>query len=138
MKQFGVIGFVALVMTLTACGGSSSRVQEVRVAASEFAFTPAMIQVEAGKPVRLTLLNQGSIEHDWSIAEILVSDVKTTTDAHGHDMGTMSVQPKLHVAAVAGKSSVIEFTPTRPGTYDVFCTVAGHKEAGMVAQLVVK
>ncbi|MBI5303874.1 MAG: cupredoxin domain-containing protein [Chloroflexi bacterium] len=130
--------FVVLALALTACGGAPSRVQEVQVETTEFKFLPATIQVEAGRPVKLTLLNKGAVEHDLSVVEILLSDVKTTTDSHGHDMSNMPVQPKLHIAAVAGKSSVIEFTPTRPGTYDVLCTVAGHKEAGMLAKLVVK
>lgn len=138
MKRFGFILLIALALGLTACGGVPSRAQEIQVETTEFKFSPATIQVQAGRPVKLTLLNKGSIEHDLSVVEILLSDVKTTTDSHGHEMGSMSVQPKLHVAAMAGKTSVIEFTPTRPGTYDVLCTVAGHKEAGMIAQLIVK
>jgi len=138
MKQFGFILLIALALGLTACGGAPSRVQEIQVETNEFKFSPATIQVEVGRPVKLTLLNKGSIEHDLSVVEILLTDVKTTTNSGGHDMGGASVQPKLHVAAVAGKTSVIEFTPTRPGTYDVICTVTGHKEAGMLAQLIVK
>jgi uncharacterized cupredoxin-like copper-binding protein len=30
------------------------------------------------------------------------------------------------------------FTPSKAGTYAVLCTVAGHKEAGMVGTLTVK
>ncbi|MBI5651118.1 MAG: cupredoxin domain-containing protein [Chloroflexi bacterium] len=139
MKQFGFGLFVALALGLTACGATDTRaVQAIQVEANEFNFLPATLEVEAGKPVKLTLLNKGTVEHDFSVIEILVSDVKTTTDAHGHEMSNMAIQPKLHVAAVAKKSSVIEFTPTRPGTYDVLCTVVGHKEAGMIAQLIVK
>jgi uncharacterized cupredoxin-like copper-binding protein len=137
MKYLALGLFVAL--ALTACGASDTRVmQAIQVEASEFNFAPATIEVEAGKPVKLTLLNKGTVEHDFSVVEILVTDVKTTSDSHGHEMSAMAVQPKLHIAAVAKKSSVIEFTPTRPGTYDVLCTVAGHKETGMVAKLVVK
>jgi uncharacterized cupredoxin-like copper-binding protein len=137
MKYLALGLFVAV--ALTACGASDPRVsQTIQVEANEFNFLPATIQVEAGKPVKLTLLNKGTVEHDFSVVEILVTDVKTTSDSHGHEMSAMAVQPKLHIAAVAKKSSVIEFTPTRPGTYDVLCTVAGHKETGMVAKLVVK
>lgn len=140
MKRFTFVFIlsVTFVLALTACGGAASRPQEVQIEATEFKFLPAIIQVEAGKPVKLTLLNKGSVEHDLSVVEILLTDVKTTTDSRGHDMDNTADQPKLHVAAVAGKSSVIEFTPTRPGTYEVLCTVAGHKEAGMIAQLIVK
>ncbi len=137
-STFVFILSIALALALTACGGAASRAQQVQIETTEFKFLPATIQVEAGKPVRLTLLNKGSVEHDLSVVEILLTGVKTTTDSHGHEMSNMPIQPKLHVAAIAGKSSVIEFTPTRPGTYEVLCTVAGHKEAGMVALLIVK
>ena len=57
----------------------------------------------------------------------------------GHDMGNMGgMEPELHVAALMGQMATLEFTPTKPGTYEFFCTVAGHKEAGMKGTLVVK
>jgi uncharacterized cupredoxin-like copper-binding protein len=56
----------------------------------------------------------------------------------GHEIGNMTTEPQLHVAAMMGQTGVLEFTPTKPGTYEFFCTVAGHKEAGMVGTLVVK
>jgi len=54
-----------------------------------------------------------------------------------HDMGDMDEQPALHMAAANGTSATIEFTPTKPGTYTFFCTVAGHKAAGMTGTLTV-
>jgi uncharacterized cupredoxin-like copper-binding protein len=36
------------------------------------------------------------------------------------------------------QTSTLDFTPTKPGTYEFFCTVAGHKDAGMVGTLIVK
>ena len=36
-----------------------------------------------------------------------------------------------------GDSLNVEFTPSTPGEYEFFCTVAGHKEAGMVGTLIV-
>jgi uncharacterized cupredoxin-like copper-binding protein len=37
-----------------------------------------------------------------------------------------------------GQAGTLEFTPTKPGTYEFICTVPGHKEAGMVGALIVK
>jgi uncharacterized cupredoxin-like copper-binding protein len=42
------------------------------------------------------------------------------------------------VAAAGGQSAMLEFTPSKPGTYEFWCTVAGHKEAGMTGTLVVQ
>lgn len=55
----------------------------------------------------------------------------------GHDMGHVSADPDIHVAAAPGSRNTIEFTPSEPGEYEFVCTVAGHKEAGMVGTLVV-
>jgi len=53
-------------------------------------------------------------------------------------MGGMGDQPKLHVAAAAGGQSTLTFTPTKPGQYQFYYTVAGHKDAGMAGVLTVK
>jgi len=52
-------------------------------------------------------------------------------------MGGTSDEPKLHVAAGTGGNGTLTFTPSKPGTYAFYCTVAGHKEAGMVGTLTV-
>ena len=52
-------------------------------------------------------------------------------------MGDTGDKPKLHVAAGAGGKGTLTFTPSKPGTYEFYCTVAGHKEAGMVGILTV-
>ena len=44
----------------------------------------------------------------------------------------------MHMAVANGASGTSEFTPTTPGTFTFFCTVAGHKEAGMTGTLTVK
>ena len=43
----------------------------------------------------------------------------------------------LHVHALSDKQVTVTFTPTDPGTYEFYCTIPGHREAGMVGSLVV-
>lgn len=52
-------------------------------------------------------------------------------------MAAYDAQPDLHAAAEAGQSATRQFTPTKPGAYEIVCTVAGRKEAGMTGTLVV-
>ncbi len=113
-------------------------VREITIEAGDLYFSPAEIEVVAGQPVRLILNNTGALEHDWSIDHIAVTAVhedSVHSDDHVHHMA--GHDPDLHIAAMAGEQGVLEFTPTEPGTYEITCTVAGHKEAGMVGRLVV-
>ena len=99
------------------------------------------LEVKAGEMVEVTLHNEGVLEHDFSIMEIPhTGDVMAEEPESGmeHDMSNLSMEPEIHVAAPVGESLSVAFTPSTPGEYEFFCTVAGHKEAGMVGTLVVK
>jgi uncharacterized cupredoxin-like copper-binding protein len=141
IARFGL--FILALCVLAACGiaaSSTATIQKFTVTAREFAFDPMKLDVTSGQPVEITLQNKGAIEHDFSIQEIDLAGAPTATGAmHMHDGGhMMSDQPKLHVAAAAGSQGTLTFTPMKAGQYQFYCTVAGHKEAGMVGVLTVK
>jgi len=120
---------------LAACASAPAPVQ-LTLTATTMKFEPATIEVQANQPVELTFNNNDVLDHDFSIMEIPVTGMSEHSEAvTGH---TMAEEPALHVAVAAGKSGTLDFTPTTPGTYAFWCTVAGHKEAGMVGTLVVK
>ncbi len=80
----------------------------------EYAFTPSVISVEAGVTDTITLKNEGSVPHNFSVDELGIS---------------------IDVAPGASKSTAI----TAPlGTYSYYCNIPGHKEAGMMGRLEVK
>ena len=81
-------------------------------------FEPARITVKSGTPVRLTLTNDGALDHDWVVDNL---DGKT-----------------VRVDAKSKASATVEFTPTASGTYEFYCSVPGHREAGMKGTLVVQ
>ncbi len=130
---------LALLAGLLSACSSSPVVQEITIDAKAMQYEPASFEVTAGQPVRLIFKNDDTVEHDFSILEIPTSHMSESSESMaGHDMSNLTVQPELHAAAPAGGSSQIEFTPSKPGTYEYFCTVAGHKEAGMHGTLTVK
>jgi uncharacterized cupredoxin-like copper-binding protein len=91
---------------------SASDVQAVRVTALDtLKFEPAVITVKSGTPVRLTLENTGALEHDLVIDNV---------DGQ-----------KIQAHAKPKSTAAVEFTPTAPGTYEFYCSVPGHREAGM-------
>lgn len=110
---------------------------EVTVHASDLLkFEPPEIRVNAGQRVRLVLDNeQGSVLHDFTIEQMAVDDVHVEGAAHAHNE---DMHYALHVATEPGEAGVVEFTPTEPGTYEFFCTVPGHAQAGMVGTLIVE
>ena len=141
-RQRSAILAVVFTLLLAACGQSQSTTsapQALSVAAKEFAFAPAALTVKAGQPVTIDLQNQGAVEHDWSVRNIEINgEAKSSGDTpSGHMMGDTGDEPKLHVAAGIGGKGTLTFTPSKPGRYEYYCAVAGHKEAGMVGTLTV-
>jgi uncharacterized cupredoxin-like copper-binding protein len=119
---------LTLMSTLAvACAGPSaaapapatSKPQTVTIKATDaLKFEPALITVKSGTVVRLTLENTGVLEHDWMV--------------DGLDGKTVQVHAKPKSTAA------VEFTPTSPGTYEFYCSIPGHREAGMKGVLTVQ
>jgi len=80
----------------------------------DFGIRPLEIRVKAGQPVNLALVNRGRILHDLTIPALGFQAV---------------VQPGQRTAAA--------LTAPAPGTYELYCSVPGHREAGMTGRLVV-
>ncbi len=110
------LAVVGLVVVLAAAVYAGAAAQKVTVVAKEFSYTPSKITVKAGQPVQLVLENQGVIEHDFVVDRFRVK--------------TAAIQP--------GKTGTVTFTPNARGTFEFYCSIPGHKEAGMKGTLVVQ
>jgi uncharacterized cupredoxin-like copper-binding protein len=125
-----------LALTLAACSSSPSLTQ-IEVKAAEFTYTPAEIQVQAGQTVELTLTNLGSVEHAFTVLDMPIEEGTVVSTPAGHAVATLVPATTVHVAAAAGESASVVFTPTEPGSYAIECDIPGHRENGMVGTLVV-
>jgi|SRR5919198_3073774 uncharacterized cupredoxin-like copper-binding protein len=85
--------------------------------ADTFKFDPATVSVRSGAPVHLTLDNTGALVHDWVVDDL---DGK-----------------KVAVEAQPGRSVSADFTPTKPASYEFYCSQPGHREAGMKGTLTI-
>jgi plastocyanin len=116
-----LLAVVALAaVALAACGGGASTggggtPLNVTVSTTEFKYDPATINATPGQTINLTVKNTGSVQHSLILA---TANVKIIVDP--------------------GKSVTQTFTAPAAGTYTFECDIAGHKEAGMVGQLIVK
>ena len=60
-----------------------------------------------------------------------------TGGADMEHMGSDSMYA-VHLPVDKGTQATLEFEPTEAGTYEYFCTVPGHREAGMHGTLTVQ
>lgn len=88
--------------------------RRIEVTATSFEFEPDEITVTAGEDVAIVLTSE-DILHDFTIDEL---------DAH--------------VAADADETSEGGLRADEPGRYTFYCTVAGHRDAGMEGTLIVE
>ena len=86
----------------------------VTITASEFKFSPTSMQVPVGQKVRFTLNNSGVVEHDFTVQNTAFS---------------LSANP--------GQTATGEFTFDKAGVFQFFCSIPGHKDAGMKGTLTV-
>ena len=88
--------------------------RRVAVGASSLAFDPVEITVAAGEDIAIVLTSDDLL-HDFTIDDI-----------------------DVHVAADRGETVEGGLRADKPVKYTYYCTVAGHREAGMEGTLVVE
>ena len=112
------------------------------IEATDMAYSALDLRAVVGQPVRLTFVNAGALEHDFSIGTIKVGEfnyVEGGMETHQqHGQVPAAGAPQLHVMALPGAQAIAEFTPLQAGLYEFFCTTEGHKEAGMHGSLLVQ
>jgi uncharacterized cupredoxin-like copper-binding protein len=93
----------------------TAKPQTISATETEFKIVLSTTTVKAG-PVTIEVKNAGKIQHDLIV----------------NGQGITSGTPRLN----GGQSKSLNVT-LKPGTYDVFCSVPGHKQLGMDAKLTV-
>lgn len=97
--------------------GMMEGVKEFTIESKGLNFTPNEIRVNVGDTVRITYINTLGT-HDWGIDEF---NVRTQLIS-------------------AGEQDTVEFVADQAGTFDFeyYCSVPGHREAGMKGTLIVE
>ena len=112
----GLASIVVAAMLVSGDDGSGSATDgtgatSVEVTLTEFAVTGELM-VSPG-PVELVVINEGTVQHDVTV--------------EGTGVATKKLNP--------GETETISLGDLPEGEYTIFCTVSGHKEAGMTASL---
>ena len=116
-----------VILTLGACGSDSDSdsgqassdtssagpsAGAITVDATEFAFDPDAIEVTADEEFTIALVNGGAVEHDFNIEGQEADPIATTPGE--------TAEGSFQVPA---------------GEYTFFCSIPGHREAGMEGTL---
>jgi len=110
--------FTLLLATATAVTRGQESPQAISLSLGDYHFTPDTLEVQAGRPVVLTLTNTDTLTpHNFTLQ----------VAAAGLDIDTN---------VSAGSTSVVRFTPVKPGSYTFFCNkkllfMKSHRERGM-------
>jgi uncharacterized cupredoxin-like copper-binding protein len=119
------VSLAAAALVLAACGGDGGNGNgdtadgggaggdSLSIVATEYEFDPSDVSIPADTAVEITLENQGIIEHDWTVDEL-----------------------EIEIYADAGDTTTVSVTAAA-GTYDVYCSIPGHRELGMEGSLTV-
>lgn len=112
----GAVGVAAMAPANASAGVSPDVLAALpALTVSHLQFGQAELRARVGETVALRLENQDSAAHAFDIDEL-----------------------GIHVAMPAGQPALALFMATAPGTYTYYCSVPGHREAGMVGTLVVE
>lgn len=110
---------ITAALALAACGGAAddggggeAGSDDPTITATDLAFEPTELSLPA-ETVDLTLVNEGAAEHDVTVDEL-----------------------DLEVYAAPGETTT-ESVDLEAGTYTFYCSIPGHREAGMEGTLTV-
>lgn len=94
---------------------TQEKASTIKIEGGGFYFKPNEIRVKKGEKVTVELKNAGGM-HDFVIDELNVKAKLTKT----------------------GETATVEFTPTKAGEFEFYCSVADHRQKGMKGVLIVE
>jgi len=101
----------------TTGGGGGGGGEAVQISETEFAVDPADVTVQPGE-VSFEVRNDGSTVHDLEV------------EGEGVEEKTEIIQP--------GQSATLTVDLSKSGSYEMYCTVDGHRDQGMEGEVTVQ
>lgn len=92
-----------------------TQVQTYTIEAREHSFSPALISVQRGTALKISLVNRGEKKHEWEL--------------EGYDVEIKPIAP--------GETGVLDIVTDRVGTFRFICDIDDHFEKGMRGFLIV-
>lgn len=119
----------------------------IEIIGYDIGYEKDQVTIPQGEKVKVVFKNEGKVFHDWVIKEMPVEVLAQSSggehghnDGHGDESDGHSLEGDggaLHLNAEPGEQASVEFVVKNSGKYKYDCTVPGHKEAGMLGDLIV-
>ena len=100
-----------IALALAACSSTPPPL-ELTLTATDIAYDTSDFSSKINQEININFVNEGVLEHNFIIDEFGVDNLLKS-----------------------GENVAISFTPQQPGSYEFYCNVAGHLEAGMKGTL---
>ena len=142
------ISAISLAAFAAACGGGSDTNvkstatsvkpdRTITLQAKNVKFVPDKLTIPMGSVIELKLENLDATEHDVQV-DGLDADVMSGGSMNAEHGGGNGGAMMVAVHTKANEMGSIVFMANKKGTYNFYCTITGHKEAGMVGTLTVE
>lgn len=112
----------AAILIAAGCGGSSAKssssgapIKTITIDETQYSLSPGAVSVLQPGTYVLKAQNKGTIKHAIAI------------EGQGLDKDSATIGP--------GESTTLTVTITKPGNYELYCPVDGHKKLGMKGTL---
>ncbi len=117
---------------------AATNITEVKISLGntqdELKFFPNNLEFVAGKKYKLVLDNPSPEKHYFTAKDF--ADASWTQKV---EAGKVEVKGAIHELELkpSGEAEWV-LIPMKAGTYELYCSIAGHKEAGMTGKIVIK
>jgi plastocyanin len=106
-----------------------ARAEVVRVTLTNFKFAPETIELQAGRPYRIEIVNQAGGGHNFAAPEFFAASKLAAGDAAEVADGAIEF--------AGGETKTLSLVPVA-GEYRLVCTHTGHAALGMAGKIVVR
>jgi uncharacterized cupredoxin-like copper-binding protein len=113
-------------------------VTEIKVSlgnqAGELKFFPNQLQLISGKRYKLLLNNPSPVKHYF-----IAKDFTDASWTQKVQVGKAEIKGAIHEIELKpqGEAEWV-IIPIKPGKYELHCSVSGHREAGMIGEIIVE
>ena len=111
------------------------KAEVLEVTLDDHSYSPEQMRFERGRPYVLKLKNVGGEAHDMVGGSFFDAIVARMTNSRTGRV----VTPYLRSIYVSPRQEIeIWFVAVRPGSYEFFCSLPGHRDAGMEGEVIIE